>query len=404
MTAVQRRTSRDIRTANRYAVLRQVIAGSPASRQKLAAATGLSLATVANLVGELIERRMVLEVGFEESDGGRPRGLVAANPRGGVLIGVDLGETFIHAEAYDLRLEVLATAGGEFGADESRPDAVADRITAAVTEVAAKAAVHGEVLGVGVSVPGQVDRERGIAVFAPNWDWRDVPLHDLLAARLPGPLHLDNPMRAAMAAELWFGAARDCADAVAVILGTGVGAGLAVGGALHRGRSNSAGEWGHTTLVLDGRPCRCGNRGCVEAYTGAPGIMRTLAELRPGSPLLREGDQQATVRGLGRAAAGGDSDALAVVEETARCLGAGVADLVNLLNPEVVVLSSWVAEALGETLVRAVRGAVAARALARPWGATRIALSRLGSSAVSLGAASFALEGALAPLRGRLAG
>ncbi|MFE7957525.1 MULTISPECIES: ROK family transcriptional regulator [unclassified Streptomyces] len=391
-----KRTSRDIRTANRYEVLRRIIASSPTSRQELAAATGLSLATVATLVGELLDLGLVTEVGFADSAGGRPRGLVAVDTTGGFLVGVDLAETYVHAELFDPGLNVLARAEEEVPPGESRPERLAARVAAAVGAVIARAGAAGDrVLGVGVSVPGQVDRDSGVAEYAPNWDWHDVPLRDLLAGHLPYPLHLDNPLRAGAVAELWFGAARGHDDAVVVTLGTGVGAGLVLGGAVHRGVSNSAGEWGHTTLVLDGRPCHCGSRGCVETYVGAPGIMRHLADLAPHSPLSHPGDQTATIDALARAVAAGDPVATRVVRETARYLGAAIADLVNVLNPEVVVLGSWVAARLGEPLLRAVREAVAGRALRRPLAATAIVLSPLPTDPVCLGAATFALEGAL---------
>jgi predicted NBD/HSP70 family sugar kinase len=393
-----KRTSRDIRTANRYEVLRQIIAASPTSRQELAAATGLSLATVATLVGELLELGMITEVGHEDSAGGRPRGLVAVNARGGTLIGVDIAETYVHAELFDLALHVLARAEEDLHPGERRPEQVVGHVAAAVGAALAQAGVEtARVLGVGVSVPGQVDRETGVVEYAANWNWHDVPLHDLLAEHIAYPLYLDNPLRACTVAELWFGAARGRGDAVVVNLGTGVGAGLALGGGLHRGVSNSAGEWGHTTLVLDGRPCHCGRRGCVETYVGAPGIMQNLREVDPRSTLLHPEDQTATVEALARALAADDPVAIETVRETARCLGAGIADLVNLLNPEVVVLSSWVAARLGDRLLTEVRTAVAGHALRRPLTATEIVLSPIPTDPVSLGAATFALEGALQP-------
>ncbi|MFJ8938633.1 ROK family transcriptional regulator [Streptomyces sp. NPDC102365] len=391
-----KRTSRDIRTANRYGVLRQIIAHSPTSRQQLAAATGLSIATVATLVGELLDLGMLTEVGFEDSAGGRPRGLVAVNASGGALIGVDIAETYVRVELFDLSLDVLARADEDMRPAEIRPEQVVGHVASAVGSVVAQAGIEGaRVLGVGVSVPGQVDREAGVCEYAPNWDWHDVPLLDLLAEHIAYPLYLDNPLRACAVAELWFGAARGRGDAVVVNLGTGVGAGLVLGGGLHRGVGNSAGEWGHTTLVLDGRPCHCGNHGCVETYVGAPGIMLNLRESRPDSPLLHPEDQTATIDALARAVADRDPVAVEVVRYTARYLGAAIADLVNLLNPEVVVLSSWVAATLGEPLLLEVRDAVARRALKRPLAGTEIVLSPIPTDPVCLGAATFALEGTL---------
>ncbi|WP_327720138.1 ROK family transcriptional regulator [Streptomyces sp. NBC_00490] len=391
-----KRTSRDIRTANRYEVLRQIIAASPTSRQELAAATGLSLATVATLVGELLDLSMITEVGFEDSAGGRPRGLVAVNASGGALIGVDIAETYVHVELFDLGLNVLARAEEDVRPGESLPEQVVGHVAAVVGQVVAQAGIEGaRVLGVGVSVPGQVDRDTGFCEYAPNWDWHDVPLLDLLTEHIAYPLYLDNPLRASAVAELWFGAARGRGNAVVVNLGTGVGAGLVLGGGLHRGVSNSAGEWGHTTIVLDGRVCRCGKHGCVEAYVGASGIMLNLRELSPGSPLLHEDDQTATIAALAEGLRHSDPVAVGTLRDTVRYLGAGIANLVNLFNPEVIVLSSWVAAALGEPLVEEVREAVARHALPRPMAATEIVLSPIPTDPVCLGAATFALEGAL---------
>ena len=394
-----KRTSRDIRRANRNEVLRHVIAESPVSRQELAAATGLSLATVANLVGELLERGVLVEVGFQDSDGGRPRGLIAVKTDGGALIGVDVAETYIHVELFDLSLRVLARAEERLAPGENRPEQVVGHIVSGVRSVLAASGVASPlVYGVGVSVPGQVEREGGLSVFAPNWDWHDVPLRDLLSRQLEFPIHLDNPLMACTVAELWFGAARGSDDVVVVNLGTGVGAGIAVGGSLYRGATNTAGEWGHTTLVLDGRPCHCGALGCVEAYVGAPGIIRTLREIDPKSPLVQE-DQTAAIDAMARALAVGDPVAVEALRRTAEYLGAAVGNLVNLLNPQVIVLSSWVAARLGESLLAAVRETVVRHALPRPLQSTQIVLCPIVSNPVSLGAATFALEGALALVR-----
>lgn len=391
-----KRTARDIRRSNRHEVLRHVIAASPVSRRELAQATGLSVATVANLVGELQERGMLVEVGYEDSAGGRPRGLLAPREDGGALIGVDVAETYIHVELFDLHLSLKARAEEPLRPGENRPQDVVGHIVSGVRAVVAQAGIEpSRVLGVGVSVPGQVEREDGRSVFAPNWDWHDVPLRDLLVRQLDFPLYLDNPLKALTVAELWFGASRGFDDAVVVILGTGVGAGIAVGGALYRGVTNSAGEWGHTTLVLDGRPCHCGARGCVEAYVGAPGIVETIREIDPGSALIHP-DQTASIDALARGLAQGDPVAAETLRRTARYLGAAIGNLVNLLNPQIVVLGSWVAARLGTPLLEAVRGQVREHALPRPLESTEIVLCPIASNPVSLGAATLALEGELA--------
>jgi predicted NBD/HSP70 family sugar kinase len=392
-----RRTSRDIRIGHRFELLRLVVAGGAVSRQELAQRSGLSMATVSNLTGELLAAGLLRETGFQESGGGRPRALLAADPGGGVLAGVDVAETYVHVELFDTALTSLVRHEDALHPEENRPEQVVARVVAGLESALAMAGVdRARLTGAGISVPGQVDQGGGVSVFAPNWDWHDVPLRGLLQTRLDLPLYLDNPLRAAVVAELWFGAGRGCEDIAVLTLGTGVGAGLAIGGSLYRGATNSAGEWGHTNLVPGGRPCRCGARGCLESYVGAPGIMQTLGELAPGSPMLHLDDQTATVDALARGLADADPDALATVAATAEHLGLAVADLVNLINPEVVVLGSWVASRLGEPLLGGAREAAARQALHRPMTAARIVCSCLPGNPVSLGAATFALEGLLA--------
>jgi len=398
-----RRTSRDIRVANRFEVLRHIVAARgesrSVSRQQIATDTGLSLATAANLVGELLDLGLLVEVGYQDSNGGRPRALVSINPDGGRLVGIDVAETYVHVEVFDPALTVLASVEEELHPEENRPEQVVRHIVSSVRAAFESTNVDpARVLGVGVSVPGQVDTDGGVSVFAPNWNWHDVPLRTLLASELNLPLYLDNPLRACLVAELWFGAGRGRQDVVVVNLGTGVGAGLAFGGELYRGATNSAGEWGHTTLVVDGRLCHCGSRGCVETYVGAPGIMQNLRDMAPTSPMLHPDDQTATIAALARGVTGGDPVAVKVVTETARYLGVAVADLINLVNPEVIVLSSWVAAQLGGPLLAEVRTVADRHALRRPRAATEITLCRLAGNPVSLGAATFALKRYLAAI------
>lgn len=392
-----KRSARDIRRRNRFDALRCVYAASgPVSRQDIVAATGLSFATVANLTSELLEVGVLVEADHESSGGGRPRALLAVNARRGALVGVDISETFIHAELFDLAMTTRHTMREPLPAWDSQPADVVEHLVAVIERLLEAADVAADqMLGVGISVPGQVEPEGGVSVFSPYWAWHDVPFRAMLAERLALPLFLDNPLKASTVAEMWFGAGRGVDDLVVVTLRTGVGAGIAVDGSLFRGVTNSAGEWGHTCLVLNGRPCRCGSHGCVEAYVGAPGIMRTLAELDPRSPLLNSDDQAATIDAIAYAADDGDETALAVIEHTGRYLGAAVGNLINLFNPQVLVLGDWVADKLGEHLLRETLKVAAEYALPLPFRAVTLQLCALARNPVSLGAATFALEGFL---------
>jgi len=209
--------------ANRSEVLRHIIAESTASRPQIAAQTGLSHATVAKLTAELLGAGLLVEVGFENSAGGRPRGLVSVDQTG-VLVGVDVAETYVHVDLFNTALVRLSSIEEELHPADNHPDQVVAHIVSGVRAALGSVEVARErVLGLGISVPGQVDQGGGVSVFAPNWDWHDVPLRSMLAESLPMPLYLDNPLRASVVAELWFGAGRGHEDVTVLNLGTGVG-------------------------------------------------------------------------------------------------------------------------------------------------------------------------------------
>ncbi|MVU83487.1 ROK family protein [Nocardia sp. ET3-3] len=387
-------TARDIRRRNRFCVLQAVYAAAGhTSRQEIAGATGLSFATIGNLIAELLEVGVLAELGYEAAAIGRPRAQLAINPDRGVLIGVDIAETSIHVDVFDLAMSVLRSSEVPVDPAATTPDDIVELIVLGIGEVIGSDG--DKVLGVGLSVPGLVEPETGTSVFSPYWHWHDVALKTLLEQRLSYPLYLDNPLKASTAAQLWFGAGRDVDDLIVVTLRAGVGIGVVIDGMLYRGVTNSAGEWGHTNLVLDGRPCSCGRNGCVEAYVSAPGIAATLREIDSASELLAD-DDAATIAALGIAAARGDETAVAVIAKTGHYLGVAVANLVNLFNPRRMVFGDLVARQLGAPLLEATRRAATHHAMSDPFAAVTLELDTLPHNPVSLGAATFALEGFLA--------
>jgi len=277
---------------------------------------------------------------------------------------------------------------------ENQPSSVVRHIVAGVDAILADAAIPvGKVVGIGVGVPGVVERAGRVRVHAPSWGWRAVPLLALLEERITLPIALDNGAKAMAMAELWFGAGRGADDLAVLLIGTGIGAGVITQGTLYRGATNGAGEWGHTMLVLDGRLCRCGSRGCLEAYAGAPGIIASLRDASPGSPLLGENDdQEGTITALVVAARRGDPSAVRVLEDTTHYLGAGIANLINLFNPQRIVIGGWVGQQIGPFILPRLRKVVARYALGQPLGATGIVLGHLGQDAVAMGAATLALD------------
>ena len=386
-------STRDIRKANRLQVLHQLLVLQTSTRQELSRLTGLSIATVANLISAMLEEGLVIEVGTDYPKTGRPIGILSINAAAGYCIGVDLAETYIHLELFDLTLKSLVIHKIELPSIQKEPEEIAQQIVTGVSSVILQAGIEREkVIGIGISVPGPFDHASGVSIFGFSWGWVNVPLKKILEKQLSIPLYLDNPLKFNTIAEAWFGPANGAEIMASVVMGTGVGAGFVINGQLFHGASNTAGEWGHSIIIYGGRQCRCGNRGCVEAYIGAPGILQTLAEIDPDSPLLFPDDQERSIEAIAKAAGQGDRTAMAVVQKTTEYLSAGLASLINTLNPGVVILGSWVAEHLGELMLPELKRLVEQQSLAQPFKAVHFLLSDMSRNPVSLGAATLVLE------------
>ncbi|NWF69779.1 MAG: ROK family protein [Chloroflexi bacterium] len=387
----------DLRSINRQTALRWLYFEGPMSRLELSQRTGLSVATVTNLVTELLKEEIVIEIGQVESEGGRPRTLMTVNPQYGCFVGVDVGETHIQLELFDLALRKQNTVRYLLPAQDNAPQTYVDYIAAGLQElVAAQTTARAMILGVGIGLPGMVERNGGHMVSSPIWKWQNVAFGDLLTAKIDRPIYLDNGAKAMTLAESWFGAGRGYDNLITVLIGTGIGSGIITGGSLYRGPTNSAGEFGHTLVVLDGRACRCGSFGCLETYAGAPGIIATLRELAPGSPLLdanqRANNQLAVLNSIVQAAAAGDSAALKTLRITAHYLGAAIANLVNLFNPEKIVVGGWAGLEIGDFILDDLRAHVNRYALPLSRTAVQIDLCHLGQDAICMGAACLILD------------
>ncbi|GAA2129523.1 ROK family protein [Streptomyces synnematoformans] len=388
------RTVRDLRRSNRSAVLRHLYFEGPLSRQELGPVTGLSSGSISNVAAELIAEGVLEEAGAVDSDGGRPRTLLRVAPRCGYIAGVDVGETRVLVELFDLTRTELARAERPLADGGRDAGGVVAHIADGLAAVLADAGVApGRLLGVGLGVPGIVDREPargGAVVHAQTIGWDAVPLEAMLRTAATGldgvPYTVANGAKTLGQAEMWFGAGRGARNAVIALIGSGVGACVVTDGTAYGGSSSGAGEWGHTTMQLRGRRCRCGARGCLEAYVGAAGMLARWREAG-GEPVAADEESA-----LAELVAADDAAARAVLDETAEYLGAGIADLVNLFNPERIVLSGWAGLLAGPRLLPAVRGATATYALRHPAARAAIEMGRLGTDAVTVGAATLPLS------------
>lgn len=319
------------------------------------------------------------------------------------IIGVDLGGTNIVVGAmsadgaHEYAMHEIPTRAS-LGAD-----AVVERIAQLIERVAAETmaatgATRDAFLGVGIGSPGPLDRERGLVIVTPNLGWRDFPLRDRVSDAVGLPATLDNDANCATLGEWWLGAAKGGRNVIGLTIGTGIGGGLILDGRLYHGASDAAGEIGHTTIDSTGRRCGCGNYGCLEAYASGPAIAERAREALAGAepsamPAMVGGDlSRLTAALVYKAAQNGDRLALEVVRETARLLGAGVANLLNIFNPDVVVLAGGVTQA-GDALFEPMRAEVRRRAFKPAVDACRIVPGALQGKAGVVGAiATFAQQ------------
>jgi glucokinase len=316
------------------------------------------------------------------------------------VLGIDIGGTnLVVGSVAEDGSTVLATASEPTHAEAGATDVV-DRLVGlaerAVVQTRALAP-DAEILGVGVGAPGPLDTKRGIVLLTPNLGWVNMPLRQIIHDRLGLPAALDNDANCAVLGEWWVGAARGARHAIGITIGTGIGGGLILDGRLYHGASDVAGEIGHTTIDTEGRRCKCGNYGCLEAYASGPNIaIRAIEEIEAGAasrlPSYVGGDlRQITAQTVYLAAQEGDELALEVVNDTAKFLGVGIGNLLNVFNPEVVVVCGGVTLA-GDHLFVPLQREVARRAFRPAVMACRIVPGELEGTAGVYGAARSFLD------------
>jgi glucokinase len=316
------------------------------------------------------------------------------------IVGIDLGGTNIVSGCVAEDGSALHGVRTMPTGAEEGPDAVVRRIITAAKESMAetrKEIPGADLIGIGVGAPGPLDTRSGIVLLTPNLGWVNMPLRARLQEGLGLPTALDNDANCAILGEWWQGAARDTRIAIGLTIGTGIGGGIIIDGKLYHGASDIAGEIGHMTIDANGRRCKCGNYGCIEAYASGPNIaLRAVEALESGSesslPSYVGGDlRQITAQTVYQAAQAGDALALEVVGDTARFLGAAVASLINIFNPEAVVIVGGVTLA-GDRLFTPLSREVSRRAFKPAVQVCRIVPGMLTGVAGVYGAARAFLE------------
>jgi predicted NBD/HSP70 family sugar kinase len=360
------------------------------TRAEIARSCYLSAATAATVTTDLLAEGLITESGTIPSDGGRPVTELSPVPDSAFVMGADIGEAGVTVEVFDLTLRRRDRAFVEIAEHQSTPANVSAALKAAVE------ALHGRnefdesaLLGIGLGLPGVVEAaaDGTESVFAQSMGWTGTTVRDLL----PGatvPVHAENGANTLALAEMWLGAARGVQHGVVVLVGRGLGAGIISAGRTFRGLSSSAGEWGHMKVTIGGPLCRCGRRGCLEAYLGGDALVRRWLATGAVAP----GTYGEALEALLAQADKGDAAAMRIADEAVELLSLGLSNLVNLLNPERVVVGGWAGLSLLNARAAAITERVQLECLGRPGSQVTLVPGQLGGDGVALGAALLPLE------------
>lgn len=339
-----------VKLHNLQVVLLSLLYEPVLSRIQLAERTNLSNTTITNLIAELKAQGVVSEK--ENSSGeenqrsvGRPRVGICLNPDSRFTVGVHIGIGIFRVGIANLHDQLLHNQVYQF---DSRLPAhrVLEQIQASIETVIAESGVErSRIIGVGIGASGLVDFSTGVNLLAPNLNWRNVPIRSYFQDSINLPVTVDNNVRAMAVGEAYFGAGRRVSSLAFVYGRTGVGAGLVFNGRVFRGSSTGAGEIGHTVMLMrGGEPCHCGNSGCLETLISEPAILRqaeTLSHLYPDGILAHTIQARQDIPLIERvfiAARQGDQDVRRMLNERAYYLGMALANVVNLFNPELILL------------------------------------------------------------------
>ncbi len=374
-----------IKRINTAIVLEYILRGSPLSRAQISEQSGLNKATVSSLVQDLIDGALVQEIGTGQSSGGRKPVLLEFVASSGYAVGIDLGVNYIRGVLTDLRGNVVAERTSALRLTE--PNAAVDQLCGCIEHLMTEApsSPYG-IVGIGVGVPGLVD-DNGTILFAPNLQWRDIPLQRLLTEKFSLPITIDNEANMGALGEQKYGVGRSINNLIYVSVGIGIGTGLILHKSLYKGASGFSGEMGHLSVEAHGKSCTCGNRGCWEMYASEQALLEQAA------PLGFEDLESLLV-----AASSGRQDVLELFSNIGEYLGVGIANIVNVFNPDAVVIGNRMSQAR-PWLENALRQTVVQRALGFHLRKVQLLFAELGERSSMMGAAEMAIAGFFARVK-----
>ncbi len=371
-----------IRAINRSIVLNAIKNYGPVSRTDLAHLTGLSPASISNISANLIQSSLVFEKESGDSSGGRKPVRLALNPHGGCVIGIKLAEKQISATLTDLEATVILNQSVEI--DSRDPQVILHTIVDLVQSIITVQQINpSKLLGVGLGLAGIINIQEGILRYSPFFGWRNLPLGKILKDELHVPVYLDNDVNTLTITEQLFGAGRGIDNFLVVTVGRGVGLGIVVNGHIYHGHQGGAGEFGHTVCDDKGPACDCGKHGCLETFVADPALLRSASQIL-SQPMTN-------IEDVIQLANTGQEDIRAIFADAGRKLGQGIANLINLFNPQLIILSGEGVRS-GDLLFQPMRAAVKAHTLEGLGNETEIQIDKWEDFAWARGAASLVLQ------------
>jgi glucokinase-like ROK family protein len=388
-----------VRELNLSLVLRLIHNEAPVSRSQIAKTTGLNKSTVSSLVEDLLKRQLVHEIGLNSEGAGRPATMLGINPKAGGIVGIELGVDFIAVALTDFASHILWQQLEDVSSEDSQEKTIT-RILKLTEQAIDLCKDHGlYLLGIGLSVPGTADTEKGVLVFAPNLQWRNIPFRKIFFEHLGRDIYIENDANAAAIAEHLFGVARKCNDFIFVVVSIGIGGGLFLNGNLYRGRSGFAGEIGHTPIVAEPyqNPCHCGNLGCWETYANQGTLIKRVQTRLENNrksiipDFIAGQNSPLSISIIKQAADKNDKEALEALDETGIALGLGFASLIDIFNPEKIILGGTLSS-VGKYLLPSIKKTATKHSLSDVSPKAEILLSCFETDAILIGAISIVVD------------
>jgi len=329
-----------MRAINRSKILEAIRTIGMISRIDIARTTGLSQALVTGLSADLIKEGLIIEKQSGEYEGGRRPMLLALNPEGAFVVGVNLSIAELSVVIVNFEGTVVASYAQSLAPIHHSVSEIAVSVVGAIQACIWEANFAKEqISGVGIGIPGLVDPDSGNIRFLPNYGWENVNLKELVQTKLNHPCYIDNSSNTLALAEQWFGEGKGVDNFLVVTIENGVGLGAVINGRIYRGEEGIAGEFGHITINPDGPECRCGKKGCVEAYAGIIAIMRDARQAAIDGQWDCENPGRFTYEDVVRAAQNGTDVLRQLFVCAGRMLGVGISHLITLFNPTKIIIT-----------------------------------------------------------------